>query len=133
MRATPLWCPYCLVGRLIFDHGQRKGIPKYAERLVRQVYSVVCSVGDVGTCLRVVDRDGGVHGMRWAGCMGVQTQWRGCVGHKAMVVCECDTGNSKADKYHAELSMHASCMDHGRYKSPHNSCRLARAPPHSSK
>ena len=48
---------------------------------------------------------------------------------KNMVVCECGTGNSKADEYRAEWAMHASCTDHGRYKSPHNSCRLAGTPP----
>ena len=64
MRASPPQCPYRLAGWLISDDSQRKGILKYAERLVRQVYSVVCSVGDagrhvgdVGTCPRVVDCD----------------------------------------------------------------------------
>ena len=64
MRAALPQHPYHLAGRLIFDDGQRKGIPKYAEHLVRQVYSVVrgvgdagTRVGDAGTCPRVVDCD----------------------------------------------------------------------------
>ena len=74
------------------------------------------------------------HGTRWVGRVEHERQDAtvGYVGHdgqgawdamgrvcrmQSYIVCECGTGNSKADKYHAEWSVHASCMDHGRYKS----------------